>query len=151
MNIGIVVPHIGSSQISFYAIKEIHKLAHQGYEHDLVLFFEQLTPPLLQPQCATMCVNELMSFKGILITTNIENTIMTLSRNSRSNNQIIFYVWDLDWMRPGKNNFLYNYRAFSESTKVIARSQKHALAIENYSNRSPDKILENFNIKEMIK
>ena len=151
MNIGIVVPHLGSSQIAFYAIKEINKLAAEGYEHDLTLFFEQLLPQLMQPQCASMCINELMSFKGTLITTTIDNTTMSLARNTRTNNRIIFYVWDLEWMRPGKNIYLYNYNAFKNVNKIIARSKNHALAIENYCNRTVDNILEEFDIKEIMK
>ena len=150
MNIGIVVPHLGSSQISFYAIKEINKLVQQNYPDDLVLFFEQIINPVIQPQCATMCINELMSFKGILITTTIDNTIMSIARNTRKNNRIIFFVWDLEWTRPNKNIYLYNYRAFNESDKIVARSENHARAIENYCNRPVGRIVEEFNIEEIV-
>ena len=151
MNIGIVIPHLGSSQTAFYALKEINRLVEQKYEHDLVIFFEQLVSPLIQPQCATMCINELMSFRGILITTNIDNTTMAIARNSNSNNKLIFFVWDLEWMRPNKNIYLYNYKAFNSVHQLIARSQNHALAIENYSNRKVDKVLERFDLEEIIK
>lgn len=150
MNIGIIVPHLGASQISFYAIKAINQLVQSGYKDDLVLFFENLVPPILSPQCATICINELMSFKGVLITTTIDNTTNALAMNSRKDNQIIFYVWDLEWMRPGKNAYLYNYKAFQQATKIIARSQAHAKAIENYSNRKVDLIIEEFNIERII-
>ena len=151
MNIGIVVPHLGASQIAFYAIQEINKLIASGYERDTILFFEQLVPQILQPQCATMCINELMSFKGTLITTTLDNTTMAVALNTRKDNQIIFYVWDLEWMRPGKNIYLYNYNAFHKADKLIARSQNHAKAIENYCNRPVNKVLETFDIKEIIK
>jgi hypothetical protein len=151
MNIGIVVPHLGPSQISFYAIKEINRLVAEKYPHDLVLFFEQLINPVIQPQCASMCINELMSFKGILITTTIDNTTMSIARNTRKDNKIVFYVWDLEWMRPNKNIYLYNYKAFNSVHKLIARSENHKKAIENYANRPIDKIIEDFNIEEILK
>ena len=71
--------------------------------------------------------------------------------NSRKDNKIIFYVWDLEWIRPGKNIYLYNYGAFQRANKVIARSQAHAKAIENYSNRKVDSVIEEFSVSEIIK
>ena len=151
MNIGIVVPHTGSSQISFYAIKEINSLIENGYKHDVILFFEHLISPIIKPLCGMMCINELMSFRGILINTTIDNTIMACARTCDINNQIIFYVWNLEWMRREKNIYLYNYNAFKNAHKLIARSENHAKAIENYSNRKVDKILAEFNVEEIIK
>ena len=151
MNIGIVVPHLGSAQIGYSAINAINSLVANHYKDDLVLFFEQLTMPITQPQCATMCINEIMSFKGLLITTTLNTTAIALARNSRKDNKILFYLWDLEWMRPGKNAYLSNYKLFNSVDKVIARSVEHAKAIANYSNRTIDFILEEFNINEMIK
>lgn len=149
MNIGIVIPHLGLSQIGFYAISEVNRLVHEGKKDDLVLFFEQVVVPVVQPQCGVMCINELMSFKGTLITTTINNTAMTLARNSNSNNKIIFYVWDLEWLRNNQNNYFYNFRVFRSVDKLIARSSEHQQAIENYCNRKPD-LIKNFNLEEML-
>lgn len=151
MNIGIVIPHLGASQIGFYAINAINDLIAQKYQGDIVLFFEQVTVPILQPQCGTMCINELMSFKGILITTTLTNTDMTLARNSRSENKIIHYVWDLEWMRPRHNNYLENFRIFNQVNKLVARSENHARALSNYCNRTIDLVSPQFNISEIIK
>lgn len=151
MNIGIVVPHLGASQMSFSAISGINRLVEEKYEDDLVLFFEQLTPSVISPKCATMCVNEIMSFKGNLITTTIDNTIMSEARNTRKTNRIIYYVWDLDWTRPNKNIYLYNLQAFHKAHKIVARCENHKKAIENYCNRKVDLVSEKFDIREIIK
>ncbi len=150
MSIGIVVPHLGQAQIGFTAIKTVNQLILDKSPHDWVLFFEQLTMPVLTPQCAAMCINELTSFKGTFITTTLGNTSMTLGRNSRKTNKVIFYVWDLEWMRSGQHSYLHNYHIFNSVTKLIARSTEHAKAIENYCNRKVDLILTDFNINEMI-
>lgn len=151
MNIGIVVPHLGASQIAFSAIKAINQLVAEKWEDDLILFFEQLVQPVISPKCAVMCINELMSFKGNLITTTIDNTIMSEARSTRKTNHIIYYVWDLDWTRPGKNIYLYNLQAFNRAHKIIARNNNHKKSIENYSNRKVDLVLKNFDIREIIK
>ena len=150
MNIGIVTPHLGLSQIGFYAISEVNRLVRDGYKDDLTLFFEQMTTPVVQPQCGIMCINELMSFKGTLITTTLSNTAMTLARNSRSENKVIFYVWDLEWLRPNQNNYLHNFQIFNLVDRLIVRSEGHAQAIENYCSRKPHLISPFFDIKEMI-
>jgi hypothetical protein len=151
MNIGIVVPHLGLSQISFYAIKEVNRLVDEKHSDDITLFFEHLVPSLIPPKCAVMCVNEIMSFKGTIITTTLDTTLMTLSRNTRKDNRVVFYVWDLEWMRPQKNNYLSNYQIFNSVHKLVARSDNHAKAIENYTNRNVDAIVKEFNVQEIIR
>ena len=131
MNIGIVVPHLGLSQISFSAISFANK------ENNAVLFFEQLITPCIPIKCATMCVNELMSFRGSLITTTIESTLMANELINKNVADHIFYVWDLEWLRPNKNNYLYNLKAYNCADKLIARSEEHADPIRNYCNRQP--------------
>ena len=131
MNTGIVIPHLGSAQMSFEAINLVNKL------DNAVLFFEQLVAPCIEPKCATMCVNELMSFRGTLITTNISNTIMASKLINKSVVKHIFYVWDLEWLRPNKNNFLYNLQAYKAPQILVARSQEHVNPIANYCNRIP--------------
>ena len=150
MNIGIIIPHLGLGQSGFYAITEVNRLVEMGHKSDFVLFFEQVTMPILQPQCGTMCINELMSFKGTLITTTLNNTAMALARSSRSENKIIFYVWDLEWLRPNQNNYLHNFAIYNTVHKLVARSQEHTNALENYCSRKVDLISPDFNIDEMI-
>lgn len=149
MNIGLVVPHLGLSQIGFYSIKAINRLINIGYKDDAAIFFEQIAMPILQPLCGTMCINELMSFKGTLITSTIDNTAMSLARNSRKNNKIILYLWDLEWMR-GKSDYRYNYSVLNSVDQIFVRSQEHGRAIENYVGKPP-MVLEEFNIVEIIK
>ena len=150
MNIGIVVPHLGLSQISFYAIKEVNRLVDEKYSDDITLFFEHLVPSVIPPKCAVMCINEIMSFKGTLITTTLDTTLMALARNTRKDNRVIFYVWDLEWMRPNKNNFLYNHSIFHGVHKIVARSENHSKSIENYCNRKVDLIVKEFNVEEIV-
>jgi hypothetical protein len=115
------------------------------------VFFENLVPPIISPKCATMCTNELPSFTGCIITTTIDTTSMAIAHNGNKDNRIIFYVWDLEWLRKNKNIYLYNYNAMVKAHKLIARSNKHAKAIENYCGRKVDSIMSEFNISELIK
>ena len=135
-NLGIVVQHLGSSQISYEAIKLVNSV------NNAVIFFEQLIAPCVPIRCATMCITEMTSFRGILITTNIENTLMVSQIVNRNQVKLMFYVWDLEWLRPNKNNYLYNIKAYNTPEVLIARSKEHVGPLTNYCNRQP--IIRNF-------
>jgi hypothetical protein len=131
ISFGFVVPHLGSSQVTYEAIKLANSIQNS------VIFFEQLIPPCTPVGCATMCITELMNFKGTLITTSIENTRMANKLVNRNDCKMIFYVWDLEWLRPGQQNYLYNYEAYQMPNVLVARSEEHVGPISNYCNRQP--------------
>jgi hypothetical protein len=146
MNVGIIVPHMGASQISFTIIKEMDKIK----AHDKILFFENLMSSIIKPSCAMLCVNELGHFKGNLITTNIENTLLALNICNRKAVRIYFYVWDLEWIRRNRGNYLYNLPAYKDVNHLIVRSNYHVGPVENYSNRKPI-VIEDFNLEEILR
>lgn len=147
MNIGAVVQHLGKSQITYNIVREINKISN--YYYNTVIFFEQLVNSHFPAQCATMCVNELVNYHGILITSNLYNTKLAISLTNPNTTKVIFYVWDLEWLRPNQNNYLYNFEIYNKAPILIARSRYHAKAITNYANRTPI-VMENFSLKEIL-
>jgi hypothetical protein len=148
--IGIIVPHLGTCQIAHYAVRYINYMLAQTSKFDFVLFYEELVKPRIRPMCASVNISEIWAFDGAIISYNIENTITAI--NAICPKTKIFYAWDVEWIRPKKNNFLYNMQAYrSPDVKLIARSKSHADAIAKYSNRVPDAIIDNFNLPEIIK
>ena len=131
ISFGFVVPHLGSSQVTYEAIKLANALENS------IIFFEQLIPPCIPVKCATMCITEVMNFSGTLVTTNIENTRMANKIVNRNRCKLIFYVWDLEWLRPGRQNYLYNQEAYFMPDVLVARSEEHIGPITNYCNRQP--------------
>ena len=130
-NLGLVVPHFDSSQISYEAIKLANSVT------DAVLFFEQLIPPCIPIRCATMCVTEVMNFGGLLVTSNIDNTLLANRMANRNKVKLVFYVWDLEWLRPNKNNYLYNLEAYKVPDVLVVRNEEHVGPLTNYCNRQP--------------
>jgi hypothetical protein len=86
---------------------------------------------------ATISTNKLISFSGLLITTTINNTITARNLINKNTTKLVFYVWDLEWLRAGQNNFLHNIQAYRAPDMLIARSTEHVYPITNYSNRQP--------------
>jgi hypothetical protein len=78
-----------------------------------------------------------MNFRGTLVTTNIANTLMCNKLINRNAVKLIFYVWDLEWLRPGKQNFLYNVEAYKIPDILVVRNKEHFFPLLNYCGREP--------------
>ena len=96
-----------------------------------------------------MNINEIWGFDGILISTSVSTTLSMINTFAKAK---YFYVWDLEWTRRHGKDFSYLIQAYNnKDVKLIARSKEHALAIENYSNRTVDHIVNNFNLKKLVR
>lgn len=145
---GFLLPHLGSSQAAFCTINTANIMFGQT-DVDITIFYKELFQPCSKPLCATMNATEIWSFNGILVSTDIDTTIMSL--NAISPARRLFYVWDLEWMRRAKHDFMYNMRAFRDPrVELIARSHSHAYVIDNYANRAVNAIIPDFNIKNIL-
>jgi hypothetical protein len=129
--LGIVIPHLGAGQKTYEAIKLINSVG------DGVIFFEQLVAPCVEVKCATMCVNELMNFSGTLVTTDLEGTQLAHNVVNINKTKTIFYVWDLEWLRLNRQNYLTNWPIYHMPDVLVARSKEHVGPIENYCRRTP--------------
>lgn len=69
---------------------------------------------------------------------------------NRKQVKLIFYVWDLEWLRPGKNDYLYNLQAYNDVDVLIARHTEHIAPIKNYSNREPI-MIKDFDLEEIMR
>ena len=150
--IGFIVNNLMASHLSFSLIKNLNEYVDES-NSEAVVFFENSSSSIIRPNFATMSLNEIWNFNGVLVSTNI-NTTLALKKCFAPSIKI-FYVWDLEWMRPamGQNiEFERVVQAFSdESIDLVARSKDHAKAIENYSNRKVKHIVENFNIEKLMR
>lgn len=148
-SVGIYLDDLGPSEQAYYAIKRANELQQNSPNNvDVTLFYNNMATPCIKPICAVCSSNELWAYKGMVITTNINNSI-TLSKIPTRHNKV-FYVYDLEWIRPASRDFLHNVKGFDESIKVVARSSDHVFPIENYSNRKVNAIVERFDIQLMI-
>jgi hypothetical protein len=140
-NIGIIVPNLGTSQLSVYAISFANKLFKT--EHDCCLFYRDLSAHCIDIKAGCMTISEVWGFKGTLISTCLYDTEFLLK--SISSGKKIFYIWDLEFLRNNKD-YIKNTSIYRNPDIILAaRSQSHAKAIENYCNRPVDMIVEDFN------
>lgn len=146
-SIGVLLPHLGSSQKSYTSISYINHILTNSALYDFVLFYENLVNPCIKPLCAVMNISEIWSFDGILISTTLDNTSFAIK--SIKPRRKLFYIWDLEWER--KHDFNYNINIYrSQEIELIARSISHQNAIENYCNRKVNAVIPDFNLYTML-
>ena len=146
--IGIILEDLSASQLSYYVIKNINEYVGSD-DYDFVIFFENSATSILQPDVSIMSINEIWGFDGALISTSISTTLSMINAFAKSK---YFYVWDLEWVRRHGKDFHYLIQAYNnKDVKLIARSKDHALAIENYCNRKVDHVINNFDLKKIVR
>lgn len=145
LNLGIILDHLGPSQLAYYTLMQ----ANQGIDdYEFFLFAENIQPLCLPPKVACMDVAEIYGLRGLLIATSLSGAERLIQLNDTFPR--IFYIWDLEWLRPNNNNFLHNINIYRHpKLKLVARSNDHALEIANYTNIQPH-VIEHFNIQEIV-
>ena len=147
MNISAVVKDLAVSQNSFYLIKEFNKLLDNP-DVSAGAFYQRASIPASTACFGTRICAHISSYNGVLIPNNLELTEMCLK--FKNNSDIYFYVWDLDWL----SNPVYFSSAMNiirdKKVKILARSESHAECIENFCNKSPVAIIDNWNIEQIM-
>lgn len=145
--IGVILPSLHDSQLSYGFIKSINQFIKTTSQYDFVLFCENLSMPIISPMCGYMTSNEISGFDGLLISTDLDNTFLSIRSINAAKK--VFYVHDLEWLR-GKTNFMYNIQIYRHpDIELICGSESYAKALKNYCNRKA-KIITNYDIGEFI-
>lgn len=149
LKIGVSLKDLGPSERNFMFMAQLDKMT--STEVDTRVFYQNLEPLCINPaQFALMPMSEMFGFQnGVLITTDIDTTLFAV--NAAISSKIIFYVDDIEWMRTGKQNYLYNLRAYqSKYCTIICKSYDYARYLNNYAN-VPSKVVEHYNLEGILK
>lgn len=139
IKVGIILPALYKQQLAYEVFDTIHKVI--SAKVDPVVFFEDFSPIFIRPPCATMHISEILNFNGTLISTTLNNTMMSLKAINQAKK--IFYIWDLEWIRNNntinhKNNYLYNISIYQNpELELVTRSDSYAKELNNYANIQP--------------
>lgn len=147
MNIAAVVDDLSPSQKSFYLIDTFNQFLNDVSISPSV-FQSRSCNPVIQPLFSCRLTSSLSSYNGVVISTSLEDAELTL-RTSNNTNKFL-YVWDLSW--------IYTPIRFSkamdilrnDNLKIIARSESHAKAIENFCNKAAVDILSDWEPKKLL-
>lgn len=131
IRIGILLPHLGPTQMAYEIITALNITLMNKINFDFTLFVEEILMPCTKPLCAIMNIAEIHAYHGNLITTTIQNTMFTLGAVAIQRR--FFYLWDLEWLRLGRQNYLQNMSVYRNSNiQLITRSQSHADQLNEY-------------------
>lgn len=143
MEIAIVVNKIRFSQLSYLLTK-------QSYDNDLVVFSQNDYTINANNGFSIFMMYDFWNYKGKNIVATDINSCKLILKNP-SVKSFYFYVWDLEWMRLQSFDYEDIQQIYGNSKiKLIARSDRHALAIEQAWNKKC-LIVEDFKLSEIFR
>ncbi len=146
--LGIMLSHLGTSQLAFYAINNANKTLLENGQ-DVLIFYELPAPSCVNLECGLMQTQEAWNFDGPLIAPNLNLASKLIGFPGTK--QKFFYVWDLEWLRiPNKDFVTLSTIYRSPLLKLIARSSEHAKLINKAWNVDIAGIVPNYNIHAML-
>jgi hypothetical protein len=149
VSIAVVFYELSLSQKTFYALNRINLVSSEFSGINFSIFVQSTIHPCIPPKCAIFDIKHLIGWRGPIITTDTSTTIDAL--RSESNN-IVYYVFDLDFIH--KTNFsLENIQdAFNNNrVTVVARCRDHADVIEKEFGCKVVAIVQDFGMKSLTK
>ncbi|NBQ16684.1 hypothetical protein EBU24_00010 [bacterium] len=143
MEIAIVVNKIRFSQLSYLLTK-------QSEDNDLVVFSQNDYTINANNGFSIFMMYDFWNYKGKnIVATDIDSCRLILKNPSVKS--FYFYVWDLEWMRLPPFDYEEIQKIYgNKKIKLIARSNRHAIAIEQAWNKKC-LIVEDFNLNEIFK
>lgn len=148
LKLGLFVNNMSSSERNFCFMTQFNNLA-SNHNIDTRIFYQNICTPCIPLDCSIMPSSEVYGFhNGLLITTDIDTTLIAVKAPISS--KIVYYMDDIEWMREGKQNFLYNLGAFgSPYVTIIAKSNDYAKCMRDYTGRIVS-VVSNYNLEGII-
>lgn len=146
--IAAIVNDLGPSQKSFYMIKEFNKAA-MSRQCSMSAFYSKPSAPVTKPHFSCRNISFLAGYDGAAIATDLIGADMLLKSHTSSDKYL--YLWDIDWITYPVNFSVACNILLDKRLKIIARSDSHATVIDNFCNKKPDGILDNWNMEELMR
>jgi hypothetical protein len=147
LNIYALVEDLSMSQKSFYLIKEFNKCI-ENTDLSVGVFHVRAAIPPIKPLFGCRTIALLASYQGVIISTTLEEAEMCLKSSGK--HKRILYLWDLDWLENPVHYSTAMDILRDDKLKIIARSKSHAEVIENFCNKTPIGIVDNWNIEQLL-
>lgn len=133
MQIGIIVNHLASSQLSYMITQQVNNT-----DKNVVIFQKAPIPPMQRVNTSVFPIYDIVKFKGTLIGLDLDSAkyMVNLATPSRK----IYYPWEMEWMVHG-NDYLSTVKTImSPKIEVVAKSESYATQIR-LMNREPSAII----------
>jgi len=101
-----------------------------------------------KPLFSCMSVAFFSEYDGAAIATTVEEAKSLLETSNNSDRYL--YLWDLAWTERPVNHEGFCKILRDPRLKIIARSKSHAIAIENFCNKKPVGVVDDWNHKQLL-
>ena len=143
--LGILVPHLGASHQNYCLLRNVNRLLTQSADTDVILFYENLNIPCVQPMAAMMQIHEAWGFDAPVIATSL-STAEKLIRMPGPTKKI-FYTWDLEWLRMPQKLWEQLYSVYAHpSLRLVARGEDHKQILQDAWNKKVDAVIDDFEL-----
>lgn len=147
MKIAAIINDLSASQKSFYLIKEFNELCKDP-KMSCSTFTNVSGVFVTKPLFSCMSIAFFTDYDGVAIATTIEEAKLLLE--SSNNSERYLYLWDLIWTETPVNHHEVCKVLRDPRLKIIARSESHAKVIENFCNKTPVGIVDDWNRKQLL-
>ena len=148
MQIASIVDDLGASQRNFYMIKEFNKGA-VSKDLSMGAFYNRPSMCITTPHFSCKNISFLSGYHGVAISTTIEGADSLLK--SHNNSDKYLYLWNIEWLSSVVNFDAVCRILLDDRLKIIARSDSHAVIINNFCNKEVSGVVDNWNIDELRK
>ena len=128
MNIGFVVNNLSNSEQNYELLKLISSMNDKSNKAVPYIFFQNMFPPVGEPNCLAMNILGLSNFQGKLVAFGIDSAQTVAQNNSPTENWI--FLWDIPWLTTP-----VNYAACIDllnKFNILVRSESHKAILENF-------------------
>lgn len=147
--IGVLVNNLGFSQLNYFLIRNVNELMATRYNVEVVVFYDHLQKPCLPMNFASMQTVEAWGYDGTIIATSLASADKLIRFPAAAKK--LFYLWDLEWLRIKQKSYLPLREIYCcQELGILARSQSHKEIFENCWNHKVERIVEDFDMKEIL-
>jgi hypothetical protein len=148
MKIAALTDNLAPSQKSFYLIKEFNKLSQKS-KNSCCVFTNISGSAVTKPLFACYSSAFLSEYNGAVIATSIAEAKTLLETSSSAKKYL--YLWETEWTMAPINHDAACKIMRNPRLEIVARSESHAKAIENFCNRKPIEIVDDWNSHQLLK
>ena len=147
MKIAAIINDLSASQKAFYLIKEFNQLCADA-RISCTAFVNTCTAFVTRPLFSCMSIAFFSEYNGVAIATTVEEAKSLLETSNNSDKYL--YLWDLPWTEQPVNHDEFCKIMRDPRLKIIARSTSHAKVIENFCNKAPVGIVDDWNHRQLL-
>ena len=150
ITIGVVLRHVGASQIGVFAVNGISSMLSTHVGLDICVFVQERVPPVVRLSCPIHDIHKLRYFDGPLICTDISSCLQSINSRSR---KICYYVSSLEFTADSIFSRSKIESVFTnERVRVVTRCEHYRNVIEKEFEISVSTVdIPVFDMRELLK